>query len=202
MTTILVTCVVGVIMNSQGKLQQNWLVNLQNTCGEVYDVDEEGYLVANSSGMYYGSMADYTSCMGLLGLYLGQIAFRYFGAGRLDFSAYTSKSGLWHQIIACILICVLYTAPQWLDQAVSSDNLSVWVWTIFVFALPRFIVGFLLTYNLPKLFSKIASYPQTLPELNKADEAFDPEKGRQVRTFQIKGKISTDVHVEFSGLLA
>lgn len=76
------------------------------------------------------------------------------------------------------MICVLYTAPKWLDEAISSDNLSLWVWTIFVCALPRFIVGFLLTYNLPRLFSKIASYPETLPELTKADDAYDPEKGR------------------------
>ena len=51
-------------------------------------------------------------------------------------------------------------------------------------------MGIILTYTLPRLSSKIINYPETLPEVTDADDTSDPEKGKQVRTVQIKGKTS------------
>mmetsp|Transcript_29348 Transcript_29348/g.36449 ORF Transcript_29348/g.36449 Transcript_29348/m.36449 type:complete len:209 (+) Transcript_29348:561-1187(+) len=114
--SISVTCVVGAAMATQGILKQEWLVNLRDTCRQEFETDEEGLLVANSNGMYYGSMATYTSCLGLLGLYLGQVYFRYRGVGRLGLTAYTSKSGIHHQALMSVVICVLYYVPTWMER--------------------------------------------------------------------------------------
>ena len=51
-------------------------------------------------------------------------------------------------------------------------------------------MGIILTYTLPRLSSKIINYPETLPEVTDADDTSDPEKGKQVRAVQIKGKTS------------
>ena len=141
-------------------------------------------------------MATYSSCMGLLGLYIGQVVFRYSGSGRLDFTAYTSKPGLKHQIIAAALICVLYMVPYWLSCAFG-ENLQLWAWAIFLVALPRLIMGIILSLFLPRISMKIANYPEVLPEVTETTDAYDPEKGKELRTFQIKGKFSIKFHVDF-----
>ena len=92
LSSILVTTLLALVMKNRGKLQQEWLESLQNMCG--YDKDKT--LADFSKSLYTISISLYTKCMLPLGLYIGQIAFRYFGGGRLDFNAYTSKQGLWH----------------------------------------------------------------------------------------------------------
>lgn len=109
-----VVMIVGFIMASIGTLEQKWLINLRDTCGEEYDVDENGLLLANSSGMYIGTVAKFASVFGLFGLYVGQVLFRYNGFGRLDKEAFTSKKGLLHQVIYTLLIACIYQSPAWL----------------------------------------------------------------------------------------
>jgi hypothetical protein len=109
-----VVMIVGFIMASIGTLEQKWLINLRDTCGEEYDVDENGLLLANSSGMYIGTVAKFASVFGLFGLYVGQVLFRYKGFGRLDKEAFTSKKGLLHQVIYTLLIACIYQSPAWL----------------------------------------------------------------------------------------
>ena len=91
--TILVTFAVGFTMNSAATLKQEWLVNLRDTCGEVYEQDEDGNLIANQSGLYVGSMISFVNVMLILGLYIGQVMFRL-SAGRLCFDSYASKGSI------------------------------------------------------------------------------------------------------------
>ena len=70
-------------MQATTVIDQTWLINQQNICGEKYEVDANGDLIPNTSGMYIGSIVDYSLVTVILGLYIGQVAFRYFGAGRL-----------------------------------------------------------------------------------------------------------------------
>jgi len=66
-----VVIIVGFIMASIGTLEQKWLINLRDICGEEYDVDENGLLEVNSSGMYIGTVSKFASVFGLFGLYVG-----------------------------------------------------------------------------------------------------------------------------------
>ena len=85
-----ITCAVGFIMSASGKLQQEWLVNLRDACGEEFEVDEQtGLLLENANGMYKGTIVEYIAACGILGLYIGEVLFRFSGK-RLGFDAYTS----------------------------------------------------------------------------------------------------------------
>ena len=107
MLPILITVLVGITMNATKGLKQEWLINLRDTCGENFDVDSNGELIANANGMYMGTIMQYSSVCGFLGLYLGQVMFRYTGAGRLSIESYTAKKGIFHQLFfSAIYVCL------------------------------------------------------------------------------------------------
>lgn len=161
---ILITLTVALAMNKTHGLQQEWLMNLQKTCEQEYDVDEQGNLVANSNGMYKGTMMEYASTSGFIGLYIGQVLFRYSGAGQLKADSFTSKDGLVHQLVyAGILIC-LWMAPTWLIEVAKLDDTAMWIQSIFLIALPQLVMGFVMTYNLPLASNKLLNYPETTCE--------------------------------------
>ena len=57
--------------------------------------------------MYVGTIMSYANTSGFLGLYLGQVMFRYTGAGRLSIDSYTAKKGIYHQLaFSAILVCL------------------------------------------------------------------------------------------------
>jgi len=66
-----VVTIISFTMASVVTLDQKWLINLRDTCGEEYQVNEDGLLVANFSDMYISSAAGYASIFGYLGLYVG-----------------------------------------------------------------------------------------------------------------------------------
>jgi hypothetical protein len=66
-----VITLVGFTMASIVTLDQKWLINLRDTCGEKYEVSKDGLLLANSSGMYTGSVAGFSRIFGYFGLYVG-----------------------------------------------------------------------------------------------------------------------------------
>ena len=70
-SSILITCIVGAVKAAQSELKQEWLMNLRDTCGEEFETDENGLLLANENGMYKGTVQYYFSNAGLLGLYIG-----------------------------------------------------------------------------------------------------------------------------------
>ena len=113
------------------------------------------------------------------------------GCGRLGFNAYTQKSGLWHEICIAGLLCLIYMVPLWLFKAISFEGLSLTAWIILVIAIPQLVIGIIMTYILPRLSNKLINYPETLPEVTEIDSANDPEKGKEVRNVQIKGKNSS-----------
>ena len=180
---VLVTCAVGTIMRSFNKLEQEWLINLRDTCGEVYETDENGLLIANENGMYVGYMTGYFSNAGFLGLYIGQIAFRAYNNGRLEHDAFTSKPGLKHQLIFSAVVIVLFMVPRWLTKLLDNDDVNMWVYGIFALAAPQIIFNFVITYTLPKLSVRLTNYPETLPEVTESSDDENPNK-----TKQIKGK--------------
>ena len=58
-------------MNATSALEQTWLINLQNVCGEKFEVDANGDLMTPSYGMYLDSIKYYTPVTAILGLYIG-----------------------------------------------------------------------------------------------------------------------------------
>ena len=64
---------------------------MQKTCKEDFDIDADGTLVVNPNFFYGSTVAKYTSSLGLLGLYLGQIMFSYTSGNRLSLDSYTTK---------------------------------------------------------------------------------------------------------------
>ena len=112
----LTTLTIGLVSSQTHTLQQEWLINLRDVCGKKYDTDADGNLVANSDGMYYGTITDYAQIFGLLGLILGQIAFRASGFGKLLSDAHTSKPGFTHQILMAATMIFLYMMPGWIAK--------------------------------------------------------------------------------------
>ena len=58
-------------MNATSVLEQSWLINLQNVCGEKFEVDANGDLMTPSDGMYIDSIVYYMPVTAILGLYIG-----------------------------------------------------------------------------------------------------------------------------------
>ena len=178
--------IVGFICQATHQLQQTWLINLRDTCGEHYEVDADGNLIANSSGMYTGTMVDAASVFGIYGLFLGQILFRSKGYGKLYSDAYTSKAGVAHQAVFMAILFVLVKVPYWVRDMVSEDIPQVTM-ALFVVALPTFIVYLVATLYLPALGAKLASYPEVFmdeeeDESSKAVKAGDDAQ-KQERSF-------------------
>ena len=157
------TYFIGLVSSKTNILQQQWLINQRDTCGQKYEVDAEGNLLVNANGMYNGTVVKLASVFGLLGLFIGQVLFRNLGYGRLESDAYTSKQGLIHQAVFAGLIYVIYMTPEWL-QVMFSDDMNYLVKAIFVVAIPQFIACFILNYVVPVLTSKLLKYPEALVE--------------------------------------
>ena len=148
LTSVAITCIVGLVMNASGKLQQEWLINIRDACGEKFDVDETtGLLVANTNGMYLGTITDYVSACGILGLYIGEVLFRFSG-NRTGLESYSTK-GFCFQLITAVTFCGLYQIPIWVQHEFEVG--SLWAQAIFVIALPHLLIGLTLTYLLPTL---------------------------------------------------
>jgi hypothetical protein len=60
---------------------------------------------------------------------------------------------------------------------------------VFATALPMFIAGYLINYQLPRLSASLINYPVTSEEALSTDEtSCDPEKGSGAKSLQINGK--------------
>ena len=114
--------------------------------------------------MYIGSIIDYSLITAILGLYIGQVAFRYFGAGRLTAESYSGKGTFVYQVVFAVIYTCLYTLPHKMKSILNTENVSVWAQAIFMLAIPYLVIGFFMHYSLPKLSSRIISYPATLTE--------------------------------------
>ena len=140
--------------------------------------------------MYNYSVVKYMNNFGYLGLYLGQIAFRYMGNGRLEHDSFSPKSCMdlvKLALYAGAIIC-LYNAPTWIYELNKSVT-ALWAEALFVRAIPQFAAGILITYHLPKVSSSCVSYPRVATEVDpikKFVDAFDEENMKGVT---IKGKL-------------
>ena len=96
MSLVTIQCVIAKVMMERIEFEQAWLRNEVNTCGTAIPVDENGLLVGDKDQAYRYRMATAAEYVAYLGLYVGQVAFRYFGRGRLDTESYTPKHGLFN----------------------------------------------------------------------------------------------------------
>ena len=62
-------------------IKQTWMINLSNTCGTKFETDTDGnFVVHDKFAKFFGSVIPATALFfGPLGLYLGQLTFRYKG---------------------------------------------------------------------------------------------------------------------------
>lgn len=82
--------IIGLVSQATHTMKQEWLINLRDTCGKVYETDENGLLIPNNDGMYTGTLVYFASIFGYYGLFIGQVLFRVRGYGKLFHDAYTS----------------------------------------------------------------------------------------------------------------
>ena len=157
----------GIISSRLHTLEQTWLINLRDTCGFEYETDENGLLIANSKGMYTGTVVTSAEIFGIFGLFVGQILFRTKGYGKLLHDAYTSGSRYFYQLVYCAIIVLLAKLPLWFYE-VFSENTGDVVDAIFIIALPRFIIFSIMSLYLPALSARLFMYPQVLrtPEID------------------------------------
>ena len=107
-TMFLTTIAVSYLSSMTTTIKQTWMINLTNTCGEKFETDSDGNFVVHDifSRFFKGVIADSAVFFGSLGLYFGQVIFRYKGYGRLGKNAYTSRTGL-EQIFYALCIYAL-----------------------------------------------------------------------------------------------
>ena len=113
LSNIALTCIVSYIMFSRFEFKQEWLINMRDVCGKDIPVDENGKLIDDSvkGPVYFYQMVNSVSCLLFVGLYLGQVSFRYFGRGRLNTESYTPKGALIYQLLFAVTFCCLYKLP-------------------------------------------------------------------------------------------
>ena len=148
--------------------------------------------MANTNGMYFGSMIDYSYVSAILGLYIGQVAFRYFGAGRLTTESYTAKGTFVYQMVFTCINIGLYLLPYYMNKALDTEKIPDWAEAVFMLAIPYLVFGFIMHYSLPRLTSRLVAYPATLAEEPVNEKLADPEnqiKGKQASTFQTNHKV-------------
>ena len=104
------------------------------------------------------AIVDGASSFGALGLYLGQLAFRYKGHGRLSHNAYVSRTGL-EQILYVVAVWILLKIPQLLNEFSKQHRLTIWPRSILIVAIPSFILYYMITFLLPILTIHILKYP-------------------------------------------
>ena len=124
---ILVTVAVGMAMASAGRVEQEWLVNMQRTCKVEYEVDANGALIFDAGVLHRSTVAGYARTLGHLGLYLGQIMFCYTGAHHLSTGPYTAKTVYLHQLVFSVLLVCLWLLPTWLADLFGKDGLALWL---------------------------------------------------------------------------
>lgn len=149
--------------------------------------------MANESGMYAGTVVETFSLFGVTGLYVGQVLFRYTLGGRLCPEAFTSTKTIIPQVLLGLVCALLYNAPYKIGSKLMGESVPLWAQAVFIEAIPRFLVGIIITYALPKLLSRLTSYPCTLREdTASAYEEDDCEKqaNTATKTQQIKGKFA------------
>ena len=67
-----------------------------------------------------------------------------------------------------------------MHSILNTENVSVWAQAIFMLAIPYLVLGYIMTYSLPKLSSRTISYPVTHSEEQVKvtdEESIDTEKG-------------------------
>jgi len=160
--SMLITAVLVSYVNAnRAHIEQNWLVNLTNTCGKTYETDASGkYIIPDMFSEFFKDAIPPTAALaGPLGLYLGMLAFRYNGQGRLGKDSFSSRTGL-EQIIYAVCIYMIMAAPEKVNTALFKDQtMSVWGFAILHEAIPQFIAQFSLTFLLPLLTTTVISYP-------------------------------------------
>ena len=107
---------------------------------------------------FNSAIIDGAALFGALGLYLGQLAFRYKGHGRLSTNAYVSRTGL-EQILYVVAVWILLKIPQLLNEFSKQHRLTIWPRSILIVAIPSFILYYTITFLLPILTIHILKYP-------------------------------------------
>ena len=138
--------------------------------------------------MYIGSIVDYSLVTVILGLYIGQVAFRYNGAGRLNADSFSGKGTFVYQAVFAAINACLYALPHKMHSILNTENVSVWAQAIFMLAIPYLVLGYIMNYSLPKLSSRIISYPATLSE-----EQVKVTDEESIETDTEKGTVHKDV---------
>lgn len=190
------TCILGNTMYSTSTIKQEWLLNLKNLCGEKYEIDEYGDLIPSKLDLYTKTIAYQTQFISSpLGLYFGQVGFRYFDSGRLTHDSYSKDVTIWLQLVFSAIGVCLFRLPFWINKAiVDPDSVSLWLQTILMIFIPQFILCYFITGTIPQLTSRVFNYPSTLEEVSETDIAQDPEKGSSVKCLQLKGMCGGGVH--------
>ena len=159
--TLFVTAVaVSYLSALPATIEQTWMINLSNTCGTKFETDSDGnFVVLDKFAQFFGSVIPATAAFfGPLGLYLGQLTFRYKGYGRLGKNAYSSRTGL-EQIVYMLCIWALVSVPHRLNNLTYTTLLPMWTEVICMIAVPQFIFHFLITFLLPILTRFVMDYP-------------------------------------------
>ena len=105
--------------------------------------------------MYIGSIIDYSLITAILGLYIGQVAFRYFGAGRLTAESYSGKGTFFYQLMFAAINVGLYVLPHHMKNILILDKVSLWAQAVFILEIPYLVLGFITHYSLPMICSRI-----------------------------------------------
>ena len=114
-------------MASAGRIEQEWLVNMQKTCKVEYEVDANGALIFDAGVLHRSTVAGYGKTLGYLGLYLGQITFCYIGAHHLSTGSYTVKTVYLRQLVFSVPLVCLWVLPTWLADLFGKDGLALWL---------------------------------------------------------------------------
>ena len=78
------------------------------------------------------------------------------------------------------MIWLLYTVPEWIREAVEDADLSSAGEAIFGITLPFLVFGFLISFLLPLVSSKLVSYPEVTPDDKPGYERLlDPESNAE-----------------------
>ena len=136
-------------------------MNLTNTCGEKFDKDVNGdYIVQDKFATFFAGNLPFVAghLCSVFGLYLGQIAFRSKGAGRLGPEAFESESPV-KQIAFATCMMLLTQAPGKFEKTFTTSDASLVFTTIVLHILPCFVCFFIASYTLPMISQLLMNYP-------------------------------------------
>lgn len=133
LTTI--ACTIGLIMRNFVDIKQEWLSNLHNSCGKKYKIDENGNWIYDTDKLFSKAMANQLSLISIpLGLYLGQVWFRFSGSGRLTQDSYAKP--IWLQLVFSAIGACLVILPWRINETFDSDPIGFWCEKIYILAIP------------------------------------------------------------------